>query len=345
MMQIMRMSPHDDPRWGHFVESHPRALVFHHPLWIRVLEETYGYRQASLACVEQEVVVGVLPLLEIASRLTGKRAVCLPFSDYAYPLIRRAAALDVLLDACEQQREEHHWNTVEIRASIAHPAAFPSARYFVHQLPLRSDPDAVFRTFTKGRTQAAIKQCERYGVIIERRTDAGAMAQFRQLNYRTRKKHGLPPQPDRFFDNVHRLLLSAGFGFVSIAMFEGAPIAASVFLHYQGKLYHKFNASDERFLRVRPNHGILWDAIRWGCLQGFHRIDLGRSDLEGEGLLHYKRGWGTTESDLEYFRFSGGTPAAPASQGGMLEAMKPILQHMPIPVLRVLGNILYEHVG
>jgi CelD/BcsL family acetyltransferase involved in cellulose biosynthesis len=345
MADVVHIDPSADPRWTAFVEEHPRAMVFHHPAWMAALLDTYGYEQCSLLCTEGQEVLGIVPLLGIASRLTGRRGVCLPFSDYGYPLFRRASGLDALLDACLQLKERKRWAYVELRGMTQHPAAKPSARYKVHRLDLTPGPDTLFKGFTRGGTQAAIKQCARFGVRIERRTDPEAVALFRRLNYQTRKKHGIPPQPDRFFDAIHRHLIARGMGFVSIAIENGRPIAASVFLSYRGTLYHKFNASDEEALRFRPNHGILWDATQWGCANGYHTLDMGRSDLDGEGLLKYKRSWGTTESDLTYVRFTDQPTEIRTGEGGALSLLNPVLRHTPVPLLKALGNFLYEHVA
>lgn len=115
MADVVHIDPSADPRWTAFVEEHPRAMIFHHPAWMAALLDTYGYEQCSLLCTEGQEVLGIVPLLGIASRLTGRRGVCLPFSDYGYPLFRRASGLDALLDACLQLKEQKRWAYVELR--------------------------------------------------------------------------------------------------------------------------------------------------------------------------------------------------------------------------------------
>jgi len=54
----------NDPRWDAFVSSHPEALIYHHSSWLIALEEEYGQKCISLACVDHdERVRAVLPLL------------------------------------------------------------------------------------------------------------------------------------------------------------------------------------------------------------------------------------------------------------------------------------------
>ncbi len=343
MRHVEFIDPHTDPRWSAFVDAHPEALIFHHPLWMEVLERAYGYRQVSLACSDGDEVIGILPLLEIRSRLTGSRAVCLPFSDTSTLLVRDDAAGDSLLARATELCGLRHWKYVEIRGGSPHGAA--AAEYMLHRVKLLPDPQLLFKTFEKKRTQYTLKKFEKAGVTVARRTDAGAMASFVRLNYVTRRKHGIPPQPDRFFELFHELLVAGGLGFVSVATFEEEAIAASVFLHYQGVLYHKFNASNEAFLHLSANPGILWDALRWACEHGYHTADLGRSDLDGEGLIKYKRGWGAEETMLRYYRVpadAGGAGRKPAGHGGVL---KPIMRHLPLPLLKLIGKVLYEHAG
>jgi CelD/BcsL family acetyltransferase involved in cellulose biosynthesis len=340
MNHVELIDPHADARWSAFADAHPDALIFHHPLWMKVLERAYGYRQASLACFAGDEITGILPLLEIRSRLTGCRAVSLPFSDYSALLVRTPAAGESIVARAAELRALRRWKYVEIRG--ASPRGAVSAEYALHRVRLQPDPQLLFKTFEKKRTQYTLKKFEKTGVLVERRTDAEAMAAFMRLNYRTRQKHGIPPQPDRFFNLFHEHLIAGGLGFISIATIEGKAIAASVFLHYKDMIYHKFNASDETYLHLSANPGILWDAIRWGCEQGYRVVDLGRSDLDGEGLIKYKRGWGAEESALQYHRMPDEAAVTRGNSTGML---KPLMQHMPVPLLKVIGKVLYGHAG
>ena len=85
-MTVSMVNPQTDSRWMNYVLENKSATIFHHPAWLRVLEETYHYGEESVAALEGDAVVGVLPCLEIKSWLTGSRGVCLPFSDYCEPL-------------------------------------------------------------------------------------------------------------------------------------------------------------------------------------------------------------------------------------------------------------------
>jgi CelD/BcsL family acetyltransferase involved in cellulose biosynthesis len=345
MMHTCSIDPLTDQRWLPFLASSESATVFHHPAWIETLIRTYHYKSASLACVDGDQILGVLPLLEIRSRLTGKRGVGLPFSDYGGAVAVSDAAHAALVDAAIRLQGERGWEFVELRGPVAHPGAQVAASFKRHTLRLDPDVDRLYRTFDKGQNQRSVAKFLKSGAVVERRTDPDALRAFMRLNYQTRRKHGLPPQPDRFFDELQKLLLDRTMGFVSLARREETVLAACVFLLLGKTVYYKFGASDEAHLAHRPNHGIMWDAIRWAAAEGYTTLDFGRSDLDGEGLIRFKRGWGTVETDLTYVRLGCREHAKEHSGEGLLERAKPLIQRMPLPVLKMIGKILYEHVG
>jgi CelD/BcsL family acetyltransferase involved in cellulose biosynthesis len=336
------IDPFSDPRWLRFVRETPGATVYHSPSWLRLLTETYGYKPFCLAALEGEDIVGVLPLLEVRSRLTGRRSVCLPFSDECGPLSVTAEAVAGLIRAAEGMRKTLNWGRVEIRSSVDLPGLTVASRFKGHVRVLETDAEKVFRSFRKSQTQQPIRRAENAGVLVERRTDLEAMREFIRLNALTRRKHGVPPQPDEFFWNLQRGILKTGLGFIGTASHGGRIVAASVFLHWRETLFHKYGASDERKLDCRPNHAILWDAIRWGCEQGYTRFDFGRTELDNPGLIQFKAGWGGEERDLWYVQIGG---ESKSDSGGGIQALKPLVTRLPIPLLKFIGRKLYGHIG
>jgi lipid II:glycine glycyltransferase (peptidoglycan interpeptide bridge formation enzyme) len=260
------------------------------------------------------------------------------------PLGEDAETTRMLISAGFDLQLEHGWKYMEVRGGAEYPAMEPSLRFKIHTKPLEADSDKVYQSFDKRQVRQHIAKSIRDGVTVERSQDTSAMTEFIRLNALTRRRLGVPPQPDAWFLNIMDALISKGLGFVSIASLDGICIAASVFLCFKGSMYYKYSASDETFLGHRPNNLIAWDAMRWGCENGYSLFDFGRTDLNCEGLLRYKRGWGTVESDLVYYRICEEKASLLATMDN-LRQVKPILRTTPVPVLKMIGRILYEHVG
>ncbi len=165
-----------------------------------------------------------------------------------------------------------------------------------HLLPLDADAAHIERRVISSSTRRGVAKARKGGLVAERHTSAWALAEFYRLHLRTRRRQGVPTQPKRFIMGLETLF-QAGLGFTLLVRDSEQVIAAAVFLCSNGVLTYKYGASDERQLAARPNNLLFMEAIAWGCANGFHTLDLGRTSLDNSGLAAFKRGWGGEERD------------------------------------------------
>jgi CelD/BcsL family acetyltransferase involved in cellulose biosynthesis len=335
MLQVLEP---DSARWADYVEQDPAALVFHHPAWMRLMAEAYGFRPFVLGVEDGDGgLAGGLPVTEVAGRLGGRRWVALPFSDHCPPLGLEGAPLAELLT---EARVRAGVKRLELHAELDGPGTHPAADAVRHVLALQPDAEAVRRTFHKSQVQRGIKKAGKAGVTVRRATTAEDVTRvFYALHTGTRRRLGVPVQPRRFFRQLWDLVLEPGLGFVLIAEAEGRPVASAVFLAHGETVIYKYGASEADAWGVRPNHAIFWDAIRWSCEAGYRWFDFGRSDLDHSSLRQFKGWWGSEELPLRYTTLAD-EPPGPHRSGKMLV---PIVQRSPRWVCRALGQLLYRH--
>src|ERR1041385_1155794 len=238
------LDPIEDRRWGEFVAGAPRASIFHHPSWLALLREQYGYRMLACCVIDPDGQVRAgLPLALVSSRLTGRRLVALPFSDVCTPLSEDGAErrLDDVLDELRLSLG------VELR--VHGPLARigrPGAAYHHHLVRLEADVDAVRRRFTRRQALQGVRRAQGEGVGAEQRPGSEALAAFYRLPAATRRRQGIPTQPRRFI-LAFAQLFEQELGFVSLASVEGRAIAAAVFLVHTGGPPSKKGGPDPRF--------------------------------------------------------------------------------------------------
>ena len=167
---------------------------------------------------------------------------------------------------------------------------------------------------------------------------------FWKLNCLTRKNHGLPPQPIQFFKNIFKHVIAQGKGFVALALHRAKNVAGAVYFHWNKKAIYKYGASDRRYLDLRPNNLIMWEAIKRCAEAGYRSFDFGRTEMENTGLMQFKRGWGADERELYYFKYDLRKNRYVAAATGTKSSYA-FFKHLPLPVLRLTGNLLYRHVG
>jgi len=336
------LAPVSSVDWMAYLAQRPEATIFHHPSWINMLADCYGYRPELLALRGDDGrLIAGLPVLQVNSRLTGRRAVALPFSDFCPPL---GEVGDVFMHELRAWRTRQrvprlvvHWPLPQGEGVFQ---AETMARYVTRLDP---DPNEAFRRFKKTQVQQCIVQAEKAGVVVRRGEAWQDLRLFYGLHLQTRRRLGTPVQSMRFFRLLWERLMAQGLGFVLLAYQGEKLLAGATFLHWNKTLTYKYSASDQRYWSLRPNNLLLWRGIQWGCEQGYETFDWGKTDMDNKGLRDFKRGWGSEEQILRYSVLADRPPEATVPGGLKQRLMSRVIQHSPAWVCRMVGELLYGH--
>jgi hypothetical protein len=341
--EIIRLDPTTDRRWSEALQRQPQRSAFHSSAWARALRDTYGFKPCYLVLAREGSPGGLLPLMEVDSWLTGRRGVCLPFTDECSVLAPDLHTHQQLLDAALQLGRERGWRHFEYRGPMAGPTPPGLPPTFVgHSIDLVPNEQVLLSRCAPG-VRRALRKAEREQVRVACENSLAAMRAYYGLHLAIRRHHGIPPQPWRFFENIQRHLLSAGLGFVSLARANGRTVAGAVFLHEGHQAIFKFGASDRASQSLRANNLVMWESMRRLRQAGVRTLSLGRSSIAQEGLRRFKKGFGAAEYEIRYRRFepSGAllpSPADPASGWH-----NHVFRLLPTAAARLLGAILYRH--
>jgi predicted N-acyltransferase len=342
------VNPLDDPGWDDVVLAASSYSFLHSSSWARVLHETYGYRPAYFTATDAGRIVVAVPCMEIKSILTGERAVSLPFTDYCEPLTADGYSekdFSSVVDALIAYGKQAGWKSVELRCGDRFSRETPRlATYYGHVIDVSKTAGqllAGLRESTRRNINKAINE----GVHVEVSRSMEAVREFYRLNCVTRRDHGIPPQPFRFFEKLHEHVLAKGRGFVALASAQGGCVAGAVFLHFGDKAIYKYGASDKSLQHLRANNLVMWEAIKWCSQNGIRSVSLGRTEPENDGLLQFKRGWGAQELSIPYYKYDMRSGRFVNESVGFLDGHKTIIHRLPIPLLRVAGSVLYRHIG
>jgi CelD/BcsL family acetyltransferase involved in cellulose biosynthesis len=341
--EIRALDPTCDAYWSELASSHPEFTVFHSSAWIRVLSKTYRHKPLVLYWSRNGRPAAALPLLEVVSPLTGRRGVSLPFTDSCKPLFFSGCNPSGIFEDVRTFAQRRSWTHFEIRGRMTNDfPCQPSLTFHGHSLDLRSPANTLFASFAAS-VRRAIRKAERSGLTVSLSCSEEALREFYRLHERTRRRHGLPPQPFSFFRNIHNEILKPGLGFIAIAKRCSSPVAAAVFLHTQRAAVFKFGASDERYLDLRPNNLVMWHGIRHLAENGLEKLHLGRTSVPNEGLRRFKLGWGATEDPIEYFRFDTRTNDWTGGRDRTSGFHNALLKRLPLIANRLLGAAIYPH--
>jgi len=342
-LNAILMNPLVDSEWDDAINMHPDATIFHSTAWARVLVDTYGHRPCYVQMSLNGNLLALVPMMEVQSVLTKSRGVCLPFSDYCAPLTFSSFGHELVTQKLQQIARERGWSYFELRSHSIIPVDVPASEsYYGHFLDLRIGSEALISNFSSS-VQRAVRKAERSGLTVSIQSTPDAMAQFYKLHLRTRRRHGVPPQPRSFFINIQRHLISAGFGFIVLVERQKAPIAAAMFFKLGRHAVYKFGASDERLQELRANNLAMFEAIKHLAEGGAEALHFGRTETENQGLRRFKLSWGATEETLDYARFDTASASWKHSRDRRSTFYRPIFRALPASLNRLAGAIIYPH--
>jgi hypothetical protein len=310
-----------------------------------VLHESYGYKPLYFASFENGRLSCLMPFMEVDSWLTGRRGVSLPFTDQCPAIVAEQMVFQDTVKKVIGYGQKAGWRYIEWRdGRYFGEEARPSESYYAHELSLSKTEKELFSGL-RDSTRRNVKKAAKTDVSVKVAQSLDSVRSFYRLNCVTRKRHGLPPQPLSFFKMVFEHVISKSHGIVVFALSAGKVIASSVFFHFGKSAIFKYGASDLAHQELRANNLVMWEAIKWFREKGFETLDLGRTELDNEGLLQFKRGWGVKESRIGYHRYDMKKKMFRKEHSMAAKLMNKAFTHTPVEMLALLGRTLYRHVG
>jgi hypothetical protein len=121
-LELKIADPLQDSDWDRLLLSHPDFNFFHSTAWAKVLCQTYGHKPVYLHFSRRDELVALVPMMEIRSSFTGRRGVCLPFSDFCGPLIFDQSAAEDVLKRIGQLARARGWKYFGQEVSWSQPS-------------------------------------------------------------------------------------------------------------------------------------------------------------------------------------------------------------------------------
>lgn len=345
-MSIYTVDPLSDPRWPELVSAHPDASVFHTRGWLDALRQTYGYSPVVFTtCAPTAQLTNGIPCCRVSTWLTGHRLVSLPFSDHCTPLVNSPEDSLTILAFLQKEVTSGKWRYVELRPR--HPVVMPTEfceyeAFCFHSVDLHSRTEDLFRSFHKTSIQQRIRRAKREELTYEVGRSEALLRSFYTLLIATRRRQGLPPQPERWFRN---LIACLGDRLdIHVASQGDRPVASIVTLCHNRVLIYKYGCSDPYANKSGGTPLLLWEAIKKAKETEISELDLGRSDYNNTSLIAFKDRWGSTKGNLTYLRYPP-QPCHSRATDWKLNMTKSIVAHLPSRILKAAGTRMYRHIG
>jgi hypothetical protein len=351
--------PSTDQRWDPFVRAHPRATPYHLAAWAQVLATAYRLEPVYLALEDDEDQIhGVFPIMRSHGIITGTRLNSLPELQWGGPLaattedeFRLVAAACRLVESGKAKRFLMRSTQAGYEPSVPGLAWRPAPPTW--QVELGPDFES-FRKRLKAHSKNAFRslgKAEAAGITVRAATSEADLKRFYRLYLETMRKHRSIPRAYRQFVISWRLLAPQGVMQLLLAEREGRLLAGGVFNRLGDTVDLMYNASDARYLDLRPNHAIYADAIRRAIESGYQHLDLGGAK-PGSSLAGFKQQWCADPVPLFTYALHVGATEGTAKRALQVKSrvrtddswsLTKAWERIPLLVTRVAGRLIYRY--
>lgn len=352
-----------DKKWLEFLDKHPQGSIYHHPLWLKVLENESGQKIVKLVCMnENDEIVGIFPLqytkgfpFGVGGVPGAKRLSSLPRSPVGGPLTIDSTVAKLMIEKAVSLLKNDSDKLLQIKSyeidlneKVESLNKFLWREIYIKTIP--EYPDEI--RFGNSRNHAAVKRAvnkaKRSGVIFRVADSEEDLRKWYPLYLDTMRFHTTPARSFDFYKDIWEQLKPKGLMQLVLAELEENEkkiiIAGSVLFFYNKVVTYAFNGSSRKHLELRPNDILHWQAIFNAQIEGYKYYDLGEVSKNHQSLAAYKKKWGSDIREMYHYYYPKPKQLDEENldtgiAGGIKEK---IWQKLPLALTAKFGKMVYK---
>jgi len=326
----------------------------HTSTWKRVIEKSFRHIRGKFLVLRQSEggpIVAGLPLYDVTSWLTGSRLVSVPYGTLCDPLVGCCDELASLLSYPIRLNEDPGYGKFRMGGILQADKMFFDERFLLtnthkhHYLSLESEFREIVKTFK--RTVRQSKNIgDRAGLEVVVGEDEAGLKAFHELYSETRKRNHVPTQPYHYFFNLVTELNRVNAISLLLVRLGENMVGSGIVIKFNGRATLEFLASSSKALALRPNHALVWAAIEMAHREGLKIFDFGRTNPEDQGLMRFKRSWGTMEADLAVATLGNNCKSSIYNRNSSVWKISEFMsEELPAPLYATFSKFVYRHTG
>lgn len=279
----------DGHAWDAFVADHQDSTNYHQYGWRKVVEKSFGHRTMYLAATNSaNTICGVLPFVQMKSRLFGSFLVSLPFFNYGGLLVSDDSIAATLLNVSRKMLVGSGADHIELRHRKLCDETIETKQHKVTMvLDLKNDEKEQWSCLDANVCNE-VRKAEKNGL----RTVIGRVELldgFYEVFCRNMRDLGTPVYGRNFFRNV--LDEFPDTARILSVIHNGSIIASALLTWYKNTLEAPWTCSNRDYQHLCPRSLLMWESIRYAIGLGAHTFDFGRSTPD-EASYAFNKQWG-----------------------------------------------------
>lgn len=331
--------------WDAFVTQHEESTTYHQYAFRRVIETSFGHHTCYLAAIDTESgndksIIGVLPAVQINSRIFGNYLVAVPFFNYGGALANNPDIENALMQAMNKKAAGLGASHVEYRDTISRPGLPQKSEKASLILKLPQQADQLWQDIgTKVRAQ--IKKADNYNLTFKTGKQE-LLDDYYQVFATNMRDLGTPVYAKSFFANLlNETSLDAR---IVVVYRHSNPVSCGFLLSYHCTMEIPWASTLRKANAFNANMFMYWNILKLAIETGHQYFDFGRSSKDA-GTFKFKQQWGAQPHTLywHYWLKNGGELPALNPDNPKFKLAIALWKRMPVWLTKLIGPHLVKN--
>jgi len=345
--EIQRLSSEQFTKWDAYVKAHQEGSFFHLSGWQTVIENSFNHACYFLYAEQEGAICGVLPLIEVKSKLFGHALVSTPFCVYGGAIADSSEIVRQLEGEACQLAEKLGVDYLELRYKDKQDSKLLLKQaHSTFGCEIGEDSDKILAKIKK-KQRAVIRHSlkNELSYSISSTAKNTDFTDFYQLLSTSYRNLGTPIFTEHYFEN-----LMTTFGDCSdIAVIrdkDNMPSSAVMNFYFNEQVLPYYGGGNDRARGLKSADFMYYQVMCHAQEKGKTWFDFGRSKNDS-GPYKYKKNWGMEPQPLHYYYH-----LVKASELPNLSPNNPkykyfiaMWQKLPLKISQLIGPFLSKYLG
>lgn len=343
--EIKQLSQADFERWDNYVKNHKQGSFFHLSGWQQVISKSFGHACYFLYLELDGKISGVLPLVEVKSKLFGHALISTPFCVYGGAIADISEQVRQLEKEACRLADKLSVDYLELRYKKKQDSALMLKQaHSTFGCVIAEDGDKILASIKK-KQRAVIRHSLKNELNFSLNKGKDNLHEFYQLLSTSYRNLGTPIFSQSYFNN----LIDVFGDDVDIAVIsdkeqQSSSAVMNFYFNEQVLPYYGGGNNSARYLKSADF--MYYQVMCHASEKGYLWYDFGRSKNDS-GPYKYKKNWGMEPKPLYYYYHLVNAQSLPnlSPNNPKYKFFIQIWQKLPLKVSQLIGPFLSKYLG
>jgi len=332
--------------WDAYVHRKSNSSIYHLWSFKNIIESAFGHSTHYLLAKNQDgCVIGVLPAVEMRSRLFGHFLVSQPFFTYGSALCDHPNVEQKLIEALIEYARIEKVEHIELRSTA--PLSNLGGKLLAKENKVsmvRSLPSSCETLWSDigSKVRSQIKKAQRYPLEIKF-GQSELLDDYYAVFSENMRDLGTPVYAKRFFSEILNSDLKHAFT-VGVVYFNDKPVACCFLMSHHQMMEIPWASALKSANHMNVNMFMYWAVLQKAISQEHQFFDFGRSSKDA-GTYRFKKQWGAVPQQLywNYWLPDGGELPELNPNNPKYKLLIGVWQKLPLWLTRIIGPLVVKY--